>query len=104
MNLLDSWFKLNVGDAAFYAVFGLIFVVFGIVLLVLIFTALGAVMKRLKERKNAAVAPVPPSPRPVPDQDEITPEVLAAITAAITAYMGEQESKCEFVVRRIKKI
>ncbi len=106
MSLLDSSFKLNLGEGAFYAAFGLVFVVLGIVLLVLVFTGLGALMERLKKRKAASPAEkaeVKAAPAPE-EKEEVTPELVAAITAALMAYFGQEESKCDFVVRRIKKL
>lgn len=108
--LLDEWFKFDVGEGAFDAVFGLVFVILGITLLVLLFTALGAVMNKINAKKRA------PKENTVPDhplivgevkekEDEgITPEVIAAISAAVAAYLEQENVKCDFVVRRIRKI
>ncbi len=37
-------------------------------------------------------------------EDEVSPEVCAAIMAAIMAYYEQEKPKCEFVVRRIKRL
>ena len=50
-SILSDWFKLNVGDGAFYAIFGFLFVFAGIALLVVIFTVLGVIMKKMNARK-----------------------------------------------------
>ena len=95
------------GDGAFYAVFGFVFVFLGITLLILFFTLFGMVMKRINERgeskrkaaqeKAVAAAPVTTA------EDGVSPEVVAAITAAIAAYYEGEQVKCDFVVRRITK-
>ena len=102
--LLDGWFKFPVGDGAFYAIFGLLFVILGIALLVLIFMGLGAVMKRINERKKKETAKQAQSVTPAAVEDGVSPEVVAAITAALMAYYEQETVKCDFVVRRIKRI
>ena len=105
LNALLGWFKYNVGDGAFYALFGLIFVILGITLLVLIFTGLGGAMKRINARKAKAAAPKQETPAaPSAPEDGVSPEVVAAITAALMAYYEEEQVKCDFVVKRIKRI
>ena len=102
---LLGWFQYPVGDGAFYALFGLIFVSIGIALLVLIFMALGAVMNKLNARKKKAAAPKQEAPAaPQISEDGVSPEVVAAITAALMAYYEEEQVKCDFVVKRIKRI
>ena len=109
-NLLDGWFKIDIGEAAFYAVFGLLFVVVGITLLVLIFTLLGMVMKKAgarkskpKPKKGAEKAEATPVAEQA-DKEGVTPELIAVITAAIAAQMESENTPCEFVVRRIRKL
>ncbi len=106
MNLLDGWFKFDVGEGAFYSVFGLAFVIVGIALLVGVFTLLGFVMKKFNERKGKGKAEpvsVPKSQQPAVEEG-VSPEVVAAITAAITAYYEKENVPCDFVVRRIGKL
>lgn len=107
-DLLDAWFKMNVGDGAFYAVFGLVFVAVGIALLVLILMLVGLIMKKTaakKDEKPAAAQDVGKE-RPVREnaQDGVTPETVAAIVAALTAFYETENVKCDFVVRRIKRL
>ncbi len=101
-NYLLSWFKLDPGEGAFYAVFGLLFVFLGIVLLIAIFTLIGFLMKKVNGRSKAHAAN-PPQPA-IRIDEGIPPEVVAAITAAIAVYTEGERSKCDFVVRRIRKI
>lgn len=107
-NLLDGWFKINIGEGVFYSVFGFLFVFLGITLLIFVFMALGVLMHKLdarkaaKAQKPAAENPVPAS---VPEAEEgVTPEIVAAITAALMAYYETERSECEFIVRRIKRL
>lgn len=112
-NLLDGWFKIDIGEGAFYSVFGFVFVFLGITLLILIFTALGAVMKKVnarekkpkKEKGKPAVQAKAPLPQAVPAAEEgLSPELVAVISAAIMAYYEGTKQKCDFVVRRIKRL
>ncbi len=106
-SLLDSWFKFGIGEGAFYALFGFVFVFAGILLLILFFTALGFVMKKIdgrkskKKQKEEQETPKMPVPSA---EEEIPPEVVAAITAAIAVCTEGERQKCDFVVRRIKRI
>ncbi len=109
MNLLDSFFKVDLGEGAFYSVFGYVFVIVGIAFLVVLFTLLGLVMKKVssakKAPKNAELPEVRENiPHPFSDPDEISPETVAAITAALMAFYQTEDVKCDFIVRRIKKI
>lgn len=110
MLLLDGWFKLNPGEGAFYAVFGFLFVFVGIALLIAIIYLAGLLMTKAEARREGRAkkqaAPVPPPTlQPAPASEEgIPPEVVAAITAAISVCLEQERHKCEFVVRRIRKI
>lgn len=99
---LLAWFKMAPGTGAFYALLGFVFVFLGIVLLVLFFTVFGLVMKKLGERKQEEVRE---SVVTAPVQEEgISPELVAVISAAIAAYYEAAPQKCDFVVRRIKRL
>lgn len=109
-NLLDEWFRFPVGEGAFYAAFGFLFVFTGIVLLILIFTLLGFVMskinaKRANQAKQTTVVAAPQSePTEQTESDVISDETVAVIAAALTAYYAGQKTKCDFVVKRIKRL
>ena len=105
-NLLDGWFKINIGEGAFYSVFGFIFVFVGITLLILFFMALGLLMRKLDKRKAAKTQKVAvANPVLIPQVEEgVTPEIVAAITAALMAYYETEHAECEFKVRRIKRL
>lgn len=107
LNLL-SWFKYSIGDGAFYAVFGFVFVVLGIALLVGIFAALGLIMKKLNARKprvkkSKKGKPIEPTV-PQVEEEAISAAEVAAITAAIAMFYEGENVKCDFVVKRIKRI
>lgn len=107
-NLLDGWFQFPIGEIAFDAVFGFFFVFTGILLLILIFTLLGFVMKKFNARqetrknknKKEASAPVAAAVQ----EEGISPEVVAAISAAVAAFYEGEQVQCDFVVKRIKKL
>ena len=106
MNLLDGWFKFSVGEGAFYAVFGFIFVVLGITLLIVIFTLLGLIMKKVNSRKGKAKETKSKEPAAAvkPAEEGVSAEIIAVISAAIAAYYEGSAQKCDFVVRRIKRL
>ncbi len=91
------------GAGAFYAAFGFLFVFLGIVLLILILSLVGFIMKRVTARKEKAAPPAPPEKLPAADSD-ISPEEIAAITAALAVCLEGERRRCDFVVRRIKRL
>lgn len=106
MNLL-AWLKYPVGDAAFYAVFGFLFVFLGIALLIIILTCMGKGMDawRGRKKKKRQAEPVEQVPLPEKQAEEgISPEVVAVIAAALAAYEEAESGSCGFVVKRIRKI
>ena len=106
-SILSDWFKLNVGDGAFYAIFGFLFVFAGIALLVVIFTVLGVIMKKMNARKPKKKKIKTKKEEPVQTKVEdegISPEVVAAITAAIMAVFLRGKTKSEFLLKKNKKV
>lgn len=106
-SILSDWFKLGVGEGAFYAAFGFLFVFAGIALLVTIFSILGIVMKKVNARKPKKRKIKSKTEEPVDsktEEEEISPEAVAAITAAIMAVYEGEDVKCDFVVKRIKRL
>ena len=118
LNLLDGWFKINLGEGAFYAVFGFLFVFLGIALLIGIFTVLGIVMKKFNARKPTPNTKQKLEKKPHADkadkralllaeeasEEGISKELVAVISAAVAAYCGQNAQNCDFVVRRIKRL
>lgn len=110
-SLLDGFFKVDIGEGAFFAVFGFIFVFLGIALLILIFTCFGLIMKRIAARKKqeAPVVVNRGGEKTAPAEEKqaeegLSPALVAVITAAIAAYYEGEKQKCDFVVRRIKRL
>lgn len=108
-NLL-AWFKYPVGDGAFYAAFGYVFVFLGIAILVFLFTILGIVMKKINARKpkkkkiKAKDGEETVITSKIEVEEEISPEIVAVISAAIAAVYEGENVKCDFVVRKIRKL
>lgn len=102
---------VEIPEAAFYALLGFAIVFAGIAFLIAVVWAIGKVM----QMKNGTTATAKPAPKtsevkvsespalPVVDQ-EISEETIVVITAAIMAYYEANNPKCEFTVKRIKRI
>lgn len=109
INNLLVWFKFDVGEGAFYALFGFLIVFTGIVILILLFTALGKIMKQankprsLRKRKKEESEEAPSAEAAVIEEG-ITHELVAVISAAIALYYEGENVKCDFVVKRIRKL
>ena len=109
--MLDSllaFIKINLGDGAFYALFGFLFLFSGITLLVAIFSVLGVIMKKVNARKpkikKIKSKVKDPSDSAEKSDDEVSPETIAAIMAAISAIYESENATCDFVVKRIKRL
>ncbi|MBQ5926390.1 MAG: OadG family protein [Clostridia bacterium] len=107
-NLLVVPKKIGLGEAVIDALIGLSVVFLGITLLVLIVALVGKVMtKSVPVKQTKKTETVAQKPTPVVKQessDDITEETIAVITAAIMAYYEKENRKCEFTVKRIKRI
>lgn len=112
--LLETFFKMDVGEGAFYALFGFLFVFCGILVLIVIFTVLGLIMKELEawkkkkktSTKNAQETTPEITSAPVSEkevEEGISPQVVAAITAAVAVCLGQNGQQCDFIVKRIKR-
>lgn len=108
VEMFSDWPKLDLGEGAFYAIFGFLFVFAGIALLIGILMLVGFLMTKLngkkgkKEREKAVPVPKPQAEQPA--DGEISPAVVAAITAAVAVCLEEEGGKCEFVVKRIRRV
>ena len=98
---------IGIGEAAIDALLG--FLVVFIALLVGIIWLVGYIMRKVsgkapqkaeKKQKPAVV----PKETPVKESDGLSEEEVAVITAAIMAYYAKEKPKCEFTVKRIKRI
>ena len=112
----NYYFSDRFGEPAIYALIGFVIVFLGIVLIIGIIWLIGLLMRKtnnlaflsnlgkkikskLKKKKEELV-----STETVSDTDEVPDEVKAAIIAAIMAYYSAEKPKCEFKVKRIKRI
>ena len=103
-NLLAEYIPVSL--SALYALIGFAVVFAGIALLILVVWAVGKVMHRnqapvqTKQREVTAVQ----QEVAIADNNEISEETVAVIMAALTAYYQTNNPKCEFTVKRIKRI
>ncbi len=109
--LADKGYPKFIGlpEASLYALLGFLVVFLGIAFLILIVWAVGKFMQKdAPVAKKAAPAPVKKEKvevsAPVAQEDVVSEETIAVITAAIMAYYEKNNPKCEFTVRRIKTI
>lgn len=104
-------FGSSLGEALIYALIGFVAVFIGITLIICIIWLMGfvlrktnnfAFLKRLSLKKRNKVN----EPVTVTEEinDDVPNEVKAAIVAAIMSYYSTEKPKCEFRVKRIKKL
>lgn len=99
---------LNIGEALVYALLGFAVTFLGIVILIFFVWACGKIIKTVRQgaggkSKTKAGEGEPQAVVPAAD-GEIPVEVRLAIVAAIAAYYESENSKCEFKVKRIKRL
>ncbi len=99
----------SVEETALYALIGYAVVFAGIAFLIFIVWLVGKLMVKtggvkIKEEKRAEEAPRTSILASVPQSDEMDEQTLAVITAALMAYYEKTNPKCEFTVKRIKKV
>ena len=96
-------------EATLYALLGFVIVFLGIFVLIFVVWTVGKIMTAKNVSKTAS------KPQPVKDtvtvnvapaneSEEIPEETVAVITAAIMTYYQQTQPKCEFTVKRIKRI
>ncbi len=105
---VDKKRAVPVGEATLYALLGFLTVFVGIALLIFIVWLVGKIMTKLSASngKTKEIKPVGSVETPIVSagEEEISEETIAAITAVIMAYYQEEQPKCEFRVKRIKKV
>lgn len=98
-------------EALVYALIGFVIVFIGIAIIIAVIWLIGLLMRKtnnlafltnIGKKKKSKSEPVQ-SQTDVQD-DEISDEVKVAIVAAIMAYYESEQPKCEFKVKRIKRI
>ena len=115
LNLLtsaaDKTREVGIDESALYALLGFLVVFVGIAFLIFVVWLVGLLMAKTnvktKEKKAEDVAETinQTSKTASSSSDEsVTDETVAVITAAIMAYYQKNNPKCEFTVKRIKRI
>ena len=112
LNLLarteDPTRSVPVGESALYAFLGFIVVFIGIAFLIAVVWLVGKVMST-----NKTVGATQKTPRQTvaesiavadAETEEVSEETVAVIMAALMAYYQTNNPKCEFTVKRIKRI
>ena len=109
--LADKGYPKFIGlpEASLYALLGFLVVFLGIAFLILIVTVVGKFMQKdtpvAKKTEPTPVKKVEPEVAvATSNNEEVSEETIAVITAAIMAYYEKNNPKCEFTVKRIKKI
>jgi len=107
----ENYYFSNMAYSLLYALIGFVVVFIGIALLILIIWLIGYVFKNIESKKSEKVEPAVTieevSGSTVSESeasDEIPDEIKAVIMAAIIGYYDKKEEKCEFTVRRIKRL
>lgn len=120
LNLLDivpgtgnnsgNYVFTDFGEALLYALVGFLIVFLGIAVIIFIIWLIGLLMKKTnnlaflskkKEDKTAAQ----PAPAVADNAEEDIPdEIKVAVVAAVMAYCQAEKPKCEFKVKRIKRL
>lgn len=110
LNLLNAVTYVGVGDAALYALIGFIVVFIGIAFLVVVVWAVGKILNSITTKADTKMVKTSLAEKPIEvadtanNNDEISEETIAVIMAALTAYYQTNQPKCEFTVKRIKRI
>lgn len=112
LSLINQEGSLGFGEACIYAVVGFCMVFVGIVIIIAVIWLVGfllrktdnfAFLTRKKSKKSAQSQPAVQVTL-AEESEDIPDEVKAAIVAAIMAYYTAEAPKCEFKVKRIKRI
>ncbi len=99
----DKTRSVPISEAALLALLGFLTVFLGIAFLILIVWLVGKIMVRATKPKVVKQVEAPAAPIEA-SVDEVSEETVAVITAAIMAYYERTNRKCEFTVKRIKRL
>ncbi|HBF86945.1 MAG TPA: hypothetical protein DDW54_04615 [Clostridiales bacterium] len=105
-NLLVEARYIGIPEALLDALIGFAVVFLGISILIAVVWLVGAILKKTSEKgeKKKAATAVAETPEISVAAEEDDDELVAVITAAVAAIYKKEGSKCEFVVRHIKRI
>ena len=114
LSLINQEGSLSFGEACVYALIGFAVVFAGIILIIFIIWLIGLIMRKSDNlaflnkikigKKKKPSADVPATESAADSAEDVPAEVKAAIVAAIMAYYSEEAPKCEFKVKRIKRL
>ncbi|MBQ8659047.1 MAG: OadG family protein [Clostridia bacterium] len=98
-----------IGEVALYALLGLIVVFIGIAFLIFVVWAVGKLMTKftsgpVKTEKAEKIEETVAQQVQAVSEEDLAEETVAVITAAIMAYYTKENRKCEFTVKRIKRL
>ena len=99
--------KATITEALLYALVGFAIVFLGIAFLIFVVWLVGKVMTVVEGKKSKKTESAPKAVEQsaaTQSEEEISEETIAVITAAIMAYYVKENRKCEFTVKRIKRI
>ena len=97
----------NLSEAALYALIGYLVVFAGIAFLIFIVWLVGKLVANVENKATPAPVAIEKVEQTVVEPakaDELDEETVAVIMAALTAYYENNYPKCEFTVKRIKRI
>lgn len=98
--------RVSIPEALLYALVGFLVTFIGVIILIFFVWLCGKILRavtlRKKEKKEEPAAQAAPSEDK--DAEEVDARVRAAIVAAVAAYLAEENSTCEFKVKRIKRL
>ncbi|MGN0824339.1 MAG: OadG family protein [Candidatus Coproplasma sp.] len=110
----ENFYFDNWGEPFLYALIGFLVVFLGILIIIFTIWLVGLIMKKTnnleflskgkKTKKTVEKKTEPITAATAESDGDIPDEVKAAIIAAIMAYYEEKQEKCEFTVKRIKRI
>lgn len=106
-SLPEGYQEISLGEASLYALIGFLVVFAGIAFLVFVLWLVGRLMKKakgeveVKPEKPVKEKPIQEQPAAFEGVDE---ETIAVITAALMAFYQTNNPKCEFTVKRIKRV
>lgn len=110
----DNFYFDNWGEPFLYALIGFLVVFVGILIIIAIIWLVGLIMRKTNNleflqkkkgaKKKAEAEQSDTAAAAIAGEGEIPAEVKAAIIAAVMAYYEGQQEKCEFTVKRIKRI
>jgi Na+-transporting methylmalonyl-CoA/oxaloacetate decarboxylase gamma subunit len=106
--LPEGYQKVSIGTSALYALIGYAVVFAGIAFLIFIVWLVGKIVSKPKAVPQKTVTNDEPAlklPTKTTDSDEeVDEETVAAIMAVLMAYYETNYPKCEFTVKRIKRV